>query len=304
MSLISVPNFSTYLTSSSLTDAWGTCVTGAGHAQIATGAPYPPDGHRSDHELDWKQGRILQHYQIVYITEGHGTFESTVTGPRKISPGTVFLLFPGVWHRYRPREDTGWVEDWIEFDGPSVHRLLEHKIISPEESMFNIGMRPEVLDVFYECYRLARSSPAGCEPVLAVLGLQILTRILYVMVDRGEEPATADMGIQRAQALIAAAIDQPVRMEEIAQDVGMGYSYFRRAFRARTGLSPKQYHLQLRMRQAQAMLLNKSMSIGDIADALGFDSPFHLSAAFKAKMGMSPTLWRTRALAQQRDPAA
>ena len=60
------------------------------------------------------------------------------------------------------------------------------------------------------------------------------------------------------------------------------------------GLSPKQYHLQLRIRKAQALLTNTSMSFQEVADALGFDSPFHLSADFKMRLGSSPTQWRAQ----------
>jgi AraC-like DNA-binding protein len=303
MSLVSVPNFSTYLTTSGLTDPWGVSVSGVGHARVAPREVYPPSGHPAHHQFNWQHGRVLNHFQIVYITDGQGIFESVSGGVRDLPAGSVFLLFPGVWHRYQPRHETGWVEDWIEMNGPSVERLTEAKVISPEQPHIQIGLRPEIHDLFYECFKLARSGQPGYQPTLGVLGLQILTRVLAAAGEPNHEPSSADRGVERARAIIAQAIDQPVRMEEIAEDVGMGYSHFRRTFRAKTGLSPKQYHLQLRMRKAQAMLQNTSMSLCEIADSLGFDSPFHLSSAFKAKMGVSPSQWRTRVLAE-RDPAA
>jgi AraC-like DNA-binding protein len=303
MSLVSIPNFSTYLTTSGVTDTWGVSVSGAGHARVAPHEVYPPSSHPAHHGFTWQHGRVLKEFQIVYATEGEGIFESEGSGVQQLPAGTVFLLFPGVWHRYQPRRETGWVEDWIELNGPSVERLTQANVISPQHPLIHIGLRPEILDLFYDCFKLARSGQPEYQPTLGVLALQVLTRVLAAVGEPSHEPSSADRGIERAQAIIAKAIDQPVRMEEIAEDVGMGYSHFRRAFRARTGLSPKQYHLQLRMRQAQAMLQNTSKSLCEIADALGFDSPFHLSSAFKSKMGVSPTQWRTRVLAQ-RDPAA
>ncbi len=43
---------------------------------------------------------MLPEYQI-YITAGEGIFESTSVARRKVETGSVILLFPGEWRRYR-----------------------------------------------------------------------------------------------------------------------------------------------------------------------------------------------------------
>ena len=83
-------------------------------------------------------------------------------------------------------------------------------------------------------------------------------------------------------------------MREVAASLGVGYSYLRQRFKARTGLSLKRYHLQIRFQRAQDLLANTSKSVKEIADLLGFDSPFHFSAQFKARMGLAPQMWRRR----------
>ena len=73
------PDYSMYLPQGHLTQAWGVSVTSAGHTRIAPGTSYPPGQHPSDHALSWQRGRVLPSYQVVYISEGSGRFESAVT---------------------------------------------------------------------------------------------------------------------------------------------------------------------------------------------------------------------------------
>jgi hypothetical protein len=57
----------------------------------------PPRHHPVDHYFNWEQGRVLSAYQLVYVTEGQGTFESDASPKcHRIETGAVMTLFPGV----------------------------------------------------------------------------------------------------------------------------------------------------------------------------------------------------------------
>ncbi len=56
--------------------------------------------------------------------------------------------------------------------------------------------------------------------------------------------------VQEALNLLASNLDQPLSPEAIARDLHVGYSYFRRAFKAQTGFSPKRYRLEVRLRRS------------------------------------------------------
>jgi transcriptional regulator GlxA family with amidase domain len=60
------------------------------------------------------------------------------------------------------------------------------------------------------------------------------------------------------------------------------------------GISPKQYHLRLQLRRAEELLANTTKSVKEISQILGFDSPYHLSAVFKAHTSLAPSHWRER----------
>ncbi len=76
---------------------------------------------------------------------------------------------------------------------------------------------------------------------------------------------------------------------EMARSAGMSVRSFRDAFRAATGRSPKAYYDVLRLNTANQLLRLGLYSVGEVADQLGFSSPFHLSRAFRRHFGMPPS---------------
>ena len=74
--------------------------------------------------MNWTHGRVLDALQVVWVSYGRGTIETRATGRRKVEAGMLFLLLPGVWHRYRPDVKTGWIENWVELSGPVVDGIL------------------------------------------------------------------------------------------------------------------------------------------------------------------------------------
>src|SRR5665648_1265874 len=98
-----MPNesFVKYINAGPLDKEWGLYLTVAGYAQIPPSLGYPPRVHPSGYFFTWEKGRVLQEYQINYITEGSGIFESS-DGQFQVEPGSMLILRPGMWHRYKP----------------------------------------------------------------------------------------------------------------------------------------------------------------------------------------------------------
>src|SRR5437870_11253 len=119
-----------YFPISPMDEDWGLYVTTAGYVKVAAGGTYPPPSHPKDYALTWRNGRILHEFQLHYIMSGEGIFESKTAGRRKISSGSVFMLFPGEWHRYTTNKATGWHEYWVGFDGQYARRLFRKGFLS------------------------------------------------------------------------------------------------------------------------------------------------------------------------------
>ena len=78
-----------------------------------------------------------------------------------------------------------------------------------------------------------------------------------------------------------------------AADLGMSRMSFYRALEPLTGLTPKEFLRDMRLKRAAALLTaHPNMSITEIADATGFAYASYFTKCFKAKFGVLPTAYR------------
>lgn len=82
--------------------------------------------------------------------------------------------------------------------------------------------------------------------------------------------------------------DHPLTRNELAKQMNVSVSLLSHRYRKERGIPVMQRHLEIRLELARTMLLNGS-SIAEIAMALGFSSPFHLSKAFKNHFRETPS---------------
>ena len=123
-----------YLPENPLCASWGCTATALGRTRIQPGSAYPPQRHPDAHHFTWESGRILESFQVVYISSGQGTFESARTpGPQPVKGGSLLVLFPGVWHRYAPDPAVGWVEQWLEYRSPAFDAAVANDSLRPEQ---------------------------------------------------------------------------------------------------------------------------------------------------------------------------
>ena len=285
-------NYFAYLPENRLCAAWGCTVTALGHTRIRPGSSYPPQRHPDDHHFTWESGRIIDAFQIVQITRGHGIFESARTaGPQPVEAGGVFLLFPSIWHRYAPDSRAGWTENWVECRGPAFDTALASGALNPDRPVRSADRALE--NTFAEIHAWAMRDPLANQGVISALGLQLLALLLREVAPdtRSSEAAL----IQRAMMLMLERSHEPLNMPRLARELNVGYTRFRELFRAHAHTSPKQYHLRIRLDRARDLLRNTDKPLKEIAQLLGFHSAFHFSYQFRATQGLSPRAWREQA---------
>ncbi len=287
------PDFFRYSVATPGADAWGAVVTGGGRFTALPRRPYPPRGHPGDHSFTWERGRVLGAFQAVYIADGRGEFETRAMGRVEVGAGTALLLFPGAWHRYRPLRSTGWVELWVEIGGPLVDGMIRGGIFSEERPVIAVGRGLEFEARINALHRLMWTEPPGDTSELAARALGVLS-LLHASRNEKGRPRSIVAAVDQAKRMMEEGDTRSVRMPALARSLGVAYSYFRREFRLRTGISPRQYLLRIRMQRAQRLLGSSDDSLKQVAERLGFSSAFHLSSAFKSQFGIAPSRWRRR----------
>jgi transcriptional regulator GlxA family with amidase domain len=85
---------------------------------------------------------------------------------------------------------------------------------------------------------------------------------------------------------------EALSIEQAAEICHLSKCYFIKVFKAYTGQTPYDYLLQLRLHQAQRLLVETSLSVGDIAQETGFNDDKNFIACFKNKIGQTPLQYR------------
>lgn len=284
-------SFVKYIHAGPLDKEWGLFITVAGFAQIAPAIVYPPNVHPSGYFFTWEKGRILQEYQINYITEGSGVFE-TIDSQYQVVSGSILILRPGVWHRYKPDPNIGWNEHYIGFNGDFCKNLFNEGFFQQGKPVLYVGFQENLLKLFLEVIQLVKDEKTGHQQVCAANTILALSKILSVVRNQEFAGKTIERTIRKACLYFRENLNTNVNIEQLAGELHVGYSYFRQMFRKYTGISPTQYHLSLRIQKAKDLLISTDQSFKEIAIDLGFESYFYFSRIFKDKIGKSPMEFR------------
>jgi AraC-like DNA-binding protein len=86
--------------------------------------------------------------------------------------------------------------------------------------------------------------------------------------------------------------DQALSVDELARQAGLSISTLERRFRTHLGTAPKRFILHAKIAAACERLLNTPMSVGEIAESLGYHEHASFTRAFTSVMHMSPTAYR------------
>jgi len=98
--------------------------------------------------------------------------------------------------------------------------------------------------------------------------------------------------ISQAIAYARTHYHKPLRLADVARAVSLSPGYLSRIFTDRTGTSFRRYLIWLRIEAAKLLLRDTMLTVGEIAERVGYMDGNHFSVRFKQEMGMSPHVYR------------
>ena len=283
-------DFFKYLTAGQDDLRWGMYLTVAGKAEIPAGRDYPlaEHGHPAGYNFDWTKGRVLNEYQLHYFTGGSGLLENSF-GRFRIVPGTIMITYPGVWHRFRPLKRTGWVENYIGFQGELADNFFSGPWFSKEKPLIRCDIREELIDSYYKIFHLVQEEIPHFQFISSGMLIKLLGYIVSMQTQQVFIGKHIHSVVEEVRFMLRQNIGKAVDFQQVAAEHNIGYSYFRRMFKKYTGISPGQYHLQLKILRAKELLLSSDLTVKEISYELGFQSIYYFSRVFRDKTGKSPT---------------
>jgi AraC-like DNA-binding protein len=102
-------------------------------------------------------------------------------------------------------------------------------------------------------------------------------------------PSVGDDAVDRALAYLDRNYAKPLTDASVARELGLSASHFRFLFRQVTGQPFHKYLVALRLERAKEMIISEQMTVGDVAEAVGFGALSHFSRSFTQRFGVNPT---------------
>lgn len=102
--------------------------------------------------------------------------------------------------------------------------------------------------------------------------------------------------LRRVRVYVESHMDENIDLDMLASTVGLSRYHFARSFKQSEGITPHAFLLKRRLESAQELLLHSTISLSEIALAVGFADQSHFTRRFRQWSGVSPGEFRKRQL--------
>ncbi|WP_235885316.1 helix-turn-helix transcriptional regulator [Paenibacillus cymbidii] len=254
--------------------------------------PYITLAHLFNAPQGWHLGmRKFRQYQLQYVLNGaaYYTIEGTEYLTRK---GDLILHSPNELHDVVMLPDMPYVCVSIVFHfGASAFPLQEWlagaNYMGNYEGEPTESMLTEVAAEFHQPGPLHRFR---CQQLLMAILYEVLRRHskLYSP-DNGEESQASRMraNIVLVKNYIRDHYAETITFKELERVSGWSKNHITSRFKAAYGVTPMQYQIRVRMDRAKELAIQSSMSVTEIALAVGYSDVHTFGKTFKKKTGLS-----------------
>ena len=244
----------------------------------------PLFAHRPAGTSDWL---------FVYTEDGHASFRFP-GGVFTARANDVILIRPKTPHDYGLHERHGyWKDRWAHFlPRPDCLDWLQWPEFAPGMMHLHLPspIREQVLTELTSMDTASHANHRRHEE----LAINALERALLLCdsINPRYRENQRDPRIRKAIELISQQPEERLTIDSLASKCGLSRSRLAQLFKQETGDSPLAFLETQRLRRTRDLLEHTHLSLTEIAEKVGFASPFYLSLRFKKQYGVSPRDYR------------
>lgn len=225
---------------------------------------------------------------VLLCIAGRGTV--TIAGEvHPLTASTSIAIPAGAPHVYEASEEDPWTIWWLHVRGTDAAELTA-QTLGRQSPVTRLRAMDRVVALFDE---LVTSLERRLSPpqllIASGVAWNLLTRIAADSILPSEGSA-----LERAMRYLEARVDGNIQVSELAALVDMSPSHLSALFRQATGSGPAAFHTSLRMSHARNLLDTTSLSVREIAAAVGYTDPLYFSRHFRRLHGLNPTAYRAQ----------
>lgn len=242
--------------------------------------------------------------EILYIEKNH--FNINVNNREfKLDEGDILFIASGDTHGFSNRNNNG-KRIFIQFGSSSLSTFGNNNIIKAlisstfKISIKDVPFQESIKDHILSIVENYSKKDFGFELFISARIHDIFAIISKFLADKiNLENNTGNIKKMQGMDKLAEAFKfieanymNDISLSDVAKAVGFSESYFSRMFKDITEKNFILYLNEYRIKQAELFLMASSMSIADIAYAVGFNSIVTFNRSFKSIKGCSPSMYK------------
>lgn len=233
---------------------------------------------------------------LLYCISGSGWID--VDGRKtKLGENQIVVLPAQIPHRYGSDNANPWSLYWFHFNGLHA-RFYSEKLANPIGLELNSSSHNEDrINLFENIYNTLSMGYSVDNLHFANISVQyFLSSVLFKNQydSKNEESDLANDLISQCIHYMRENIEKKIKLSDLAQYTKYSNSRLTALFKSKTGYSPIDYLIMLKIQKACQYLDHTSMKIAQISPKVGIDDPLYFSRIFQKKMGMSPLEYRQK----------
>ncbi len=242
-------------------------------------------------EPGWHWRVDLTDYDLWLAVTGRGRFRIA---------GTIYPVEPGTLFWLRPADDGMATQDpddpltvvYVHFDffaagGGTTVAVGPGQLPGRYIPLTDAARMETLLTRVVRLQQLP--TPLSAVEARTLLHLALIDAYRQDAVNRGELNVRPDPRVATVLQRLHRAPGKRLSLDEAARLANLSPDHFSRLFRAQTGVPFRRYGVDVRLDRARHLLEETSMTVSEIAEALGYDDVFLFSRQCKARFGVAPT---------------
>ena len=208
----------------------------------------------------------------------------------KIGEEYSYLLFSPFTAAEHGSVDTGFVNDWIFFDGKDAKKIIEEFGI-PVGTPFKIDNHSIIEPYVNKIVDEFKFKHRAYENQVSALITEMLVELGRAYENSSRKSHTAFEALTRARAYMLNHVSEKISTNDLAKYSNYSVSRFCFLYNFFFGSTPMDDLINARIEKAINLLKYQNATVTDVAELCGFSSIHYFSRKFKEKTGVSPSYY-------------
>lgn len=229
---------------------------------------------------------VRKFWLLHFVISGKGRLINE-RGSYDLSENQIFVIRPYETATYVADETEPWDYIWIGFSAEND----APPILNSNDVIFAPYLRELFISAFYDDFFSDENTGGAYESFLCGIIWQMFGKLMYGSIGN---LSVYESYIRPAISIMRSDYPNSITVSDIASRLHISRGHFSKIFKEETGVSPKKYLNDIRMKKAAELIVRNGMSLTVTASTVGYPDVFTLSRAFKAHYGCNPTEYKLK----------